>query len=141
IVDDRNTTPGGNPNVDEDTQATVVVGDAGSVREATGAYLTYDVKLSTAVASDSMVTLSLGGSATPGLDYGALEYKNSNGQWVAVPANGQITLPASGAVVQVRVPVLDDVLTEQDESVVLTATPGGNPLVSGADSGSGTIVD
>ncbi|WP_206667388.1 VWA domain-containing protein [Aeromonas veronii] len=141
IVDDRNTTPGGNPNVDEDTQATVVVGDAGSVREATGAYLTYDVKLSTAVASDSMVTLSLGGSATPGLDYGALEYKNSNGQWVAVPANGQITLPASGAVVQVRVPVLDDVLTEQGESVVLTATPGGNPLVSGEGSGSGTIVD
>ncbi|WP_232790125.1 VWA domain-containing protein [Aeromonas sobria] len=141
IVDDRNTTPGGNPNVDEDTLAAVVVGDAGSVREATGAYLTYDVKLSTAVASDSTVTLSLGGSATSGLDYGALEYKNSNGQWVAVPASGQITLPASGAVVQVRVPVLDDALTEQDESVVLTATPGGNPLVSGADSGSGTIVD
>jgi hypothetical protein len=37
--------------------------------------------------------------------------------------------------------VVDDALTEQDESVVLTATPGGNPLVSGVDSGSGTIVD
>ncbi|PJG58261.1 hypothetical protein CUC53_13655 [Aeromonas cavernicola] len=141
IVDDRTQAPGGNTSVDEDTSAQVVVNDAGQVREAAGAYLTYELKLSTPVASDTTVVLSLSGTATKGSDYQAFEYRNSSGQWVTVPANGQIILPASAAAVLVRVAVLDDALTENSETVVLTATPVGNPLVSGPDSGTGTILD
>jgi hypothetical protein len=139
ITDDRSTTPGDNPDVDADTPASVVISDAGSVVEATGNYLTYNVSLSNPVAANTTVTLSLGGSAGSS-DHGPLEYNNGS-SWVAVPANNQITLPATGTAVQVRVAVLDDTLTETAETVVLSAGSSSNPLVSTGDTGSGTILD
>ncbi|WP_084593295.1 Calx-beta domain-containing protein [Halarcobacter anaerophilus] len=101
--------------------AEVVVGDAGTVEEADGNYLTYDVSLSNAVGSDVTVTLGTSGSATAGDDYGPLEYFNGS-SWVEVPTSNEITLPADGSTVQVRVAVIDDAITEDDETVVLSAT-------------------
>ena len=72
ITDDRSGTPGDNPNVDADTPASVVISDATSVEEAAGNYLVYDVSLSNAVASNTTITLSLGGDATSGVDYDTL---------------------------------------------------------------------
>ena len=46
ILDDRGSD---NPDVDEDIKANILVSDAGSVKEADGATLTYSVKLSNAV--------------------------------------------------------------------------------------------
>ena len=122
-----------------DISASVVISDAGSVVEATGNYLTYNVSLSNPVAANTTVTLSLGGTAGSS-DHGPLEYNNGS-SWVAVPANNQITLPATGTAVQVRVAVLDDTLTETAETVVLSAGSSSNPLVSTGDTGSGTILD
>ena len=56
ITDDRG---GDNPNVDADTTASVVITDAGSVVEANGNYLTYNVSLSNAVVANTTVTRSL----------------------------------------------------------------------------------
>ena len=66
ITDDRGSD---NPDVDEDVKANIVVTDAGSVKEADGATLTYSVKLSNAVGSDVEVDLTTGGTATKGDDY------------------------------------------------------------------------
>ena len=92
------------------------------------------------MAANTTVTLSLAGSATNGTDYNNLQYYNGSA-WVAVPASNQITLPAAGTAVQVRVAVIDDALTESTESVILGAGSSSNPLVSTGDTGSGSITD
>nr|WP_315848639.1 Ig-like domain-containing protein [uncultured Rhodoferax sp.] len=58
-----------------------------------------------------------------------------------MPASNQITLPAAGSAVLVRVAVIDDVLTESTESVILGAGSSSNPLVSTGDTGSGSILN
>ena len=115
----------------------MVISEAGSVAEATGNYLTYNVSLSNPVAANTTVTLSLSGDAG-NTDRGPLEYHNGT-TWVAVPANNQITLPATGGAVQVRVAILDDAATENAETVILNAGNSSNPLVSTGDTGTGTI--
>ncbi|WP_044419568.1 Calx-beta domain-containing protein [Halarcobacter anaerophilus] len=137
IEDDRGSD---NPDVDEDITAEVVVGDAGTVEEADGNYLTYDVSLSNAVGSDVTVTLGTSGSATAGDDYGPLEYFNGS-SWVEVPTSNEITLPADGSTVQVRVAVIDDAITEDDETVVLSATTSDSQITDSSDTGLGTIED
>ena len=58
-------------------------------------------------------------------------------------ANGEITVPADGSPVQVRVSVLDDAVTEGDEIVTLTATSANALVTNGTDgdSATGTITD
>ncbi|MCO7227617.1 VWA domain-containing protein, partial [Halomonas sp. CnH100-B] len=75
--------------------------------------------------------------------YSNLEYQNAAGEWVAVGANGEITVPADGSPVQVRVSVLDDAVTEGDEIVTLTATSANALVTNGTDgdSATGTITD
>jgi hypothetical protein len=136
IEDDRGSD---NPQVDEDTSASIQVSDAGTVTEADGNYLTYSVSLSNPVGHDITASLALGGNATQGADYGNLEVKDANGNWVAL-SGSDITLPADGSAVEVRVPVLDDTLTEGDETVTLTASSTDQVITAG-DSGTGTIED
>ena len=126
--------------MDADATASVVISDATDVAEANGNFLVYNVSLSTPVAASTTVTLSLGGSAANGTDYNNLQYYNGSA-WVAVPASNQITLPAAGTAVQVRVAVIDDALTESPESVILSAGSSTNPLVSTGDTGTGNITD
>ncbi|WP_121628724.1 T1SS-143 repeat domain-containing protein [Poseidonibacter antarcticus] len=138
ITDDRGTD---NPNVDSDITATVVVGDAATVTEANNTYLTYDVKLSNAVGENVEVTLATSGTATAGTDYESnLEFFDGT-SWVAVPADGKITLPADASTVQVRAEVKDDAITEPNETVVLAATTTDSQITDSSDTGSGTITD
>ncbi|TAH13539.1 MAG: retention module-containing protein [Curvibacter sp.] len=134
-----------NPGVDADTTASVVISDATDVAEADGNFLqysVYSVSLSNPVAANTTVTLSLGGGATSGVDYNNLQFSTDNGTtWTAVPASNQITLPATGSAVQVRVAVIDDALTESSESVILGAGSSSNPLVSTGDTGTGSILE
>jgi len=109
--------------IDEDVKATIVIGDAGSVTEANATYLTYDVKLSNAVGSNVEITLNTTGSATAGDDYKSqLQYSTDGITWTNVPSTNKITLPADGSVVKVRAEVLDDAITESNETVILNAT-------------------
>ena len=78
------------------------------------------MSLSNPVAQDTTVTLSLSGTATNGADYNNLQYYNGTA-WVSVPASNEITLPATGGAVQVRVAVVDDALPETSERVILGA--------------------
>ena len=144
ITDDRG---GDNPDRDEDTTANLVVTGGATAVEADGNYLTYSVQLDQPVGDDVTAVLSLGSDAaneaTFGSDYSNLEYQNAAGEWVAVGANGEITVPADGSPVQVRVSVLDDAVTEGDEIVTLTATSANALVTNGTDgdSATGTITD
>jgi VCBS repeat-containing protein len=141
ITDDRSTD---NPDLDPEdlTPASVVISDGTAVLEANGNFLQYSVSLSNPVASNASVTLSLGGTATNGTDYNNLQFSNDNGvTWTGVPVSNQITLPATGASVLVRVAVIDDAITESAETVILGADSSTNPLVSTGDTGSATITD
>ena len=141
ITDDRSTD---NPDLDSDdpTPASVVISDGSAVPEANGNFLQYSVSLSNPVASNASVTLSLGGTATNGTDYNNLQFSNDNGvTWTGVPVSNQITLPATGASVLVRVAVIDDAITESAETVILGADSSTNPLISTGDTGSATITD
>ena len=135
ITDDQ----GSNP-VDEDITAEIIIGDGGSVEEADGVYLTYSVNLSNAVAEDVEISLSTSGTATAGADYhSTLQYESSPGVWTDVV--GQVTLPSDGSVVNVRVEVLDDAITEDTESVILGASTSDPQISASSDTGLGEITD
>ncbi|MFN5746482.1 MAG: hypothetical protein ACK443_10410, partial [Methylococcaceae bacterium] len=93
------------------------------------------------------VSLSLGGTATGGgTDFGAtgptnLQYSLNNGQtWLDY--TGAITTPAGGSFL-VRTPIVDDAISDNNETVTLTATPTGGTASTGTatikDDGTGTI--
>ncbi len=137
ITDDRGSD---NPDVDADITATIVIGDAGSVEEADGAYLTYSVGLSNAVGEDVNISLNTDGTATSGADYDAtLEYQLADGTWAS--ATNGITLPADASTVNVRIAVTDDVIAEGSETVILSATTTNSQITSETDTGLGTIID
>ncbi|RWS49241.1 hypothetical protein CKA56_09250 [Arcobacter venerupis] len=140
ITDDRGND---NPDVDEDVKANIEVTDAGSVKEADGAILTYSVKLSNAVGSDVEVDLTTGGTASKGDDYtNTLQYSTNGGTtWLDVPATGKVTLPADGSSVLVKVTVKDDAITENDETVTLTATTTDAQITTQTATGTGIITD
>ncbi|MCT7562580.1 hypothetical protein N5U23_00995, partial [Aliarcobacter butzleri] len=136
IVDDKGTD---NP-VDSDITATVVIGDAVSVTEANNTYLTYDVKLSNQVGSNVEVTLGTSGTATAGDDYKSqLQYSTDGGTTWKDVVDSKITLPADASVVKVRAEVLDDAITESDETVILSATTTDAQITDSSDTGTGTI--
>ena len=102
--------------MDADAKSTIKVSDAtpAPAKEGEDTYLTYEVKVETAVGSNVVATISIDPSstATVGNDFDPqLEYQDADGNWQPLPANGQITLPADTTVVPVRVKVLDDAIT------------------------------
>jgi hypothetical protein len=107
------------------------------VQEDSGSFLVYTVSLSNEVISDVDVALSLSGTATSGEDYDSdLEY-NDDTTWL--PLTGDLTLPADGTSVQVRVAVLDDVFVEVGETVVLSASTADIQVNNYTDIGTSTI--
>ncbi|WP_418127723.1 Calx-beta domain-containing protein [Variovorax sp. KK3] len=121
---------------DNDPPELRVTGESVNENDAFG-HAVFTVSLSNAVAQPVVVTLTLGQSgpggdtATKVADYGneaALEYFDPNanggmGAWVAIAAGGQLTIPANTLAVQVRTPIVNDVIDEGDETFTLTATP------------------
>nr|MBS9773529.1 hypothetical protein [Gammaproteobacteria bacterium] len=144
IEDDKPTTPVDNPNpVDEDIKANIVVKDAQTIVESKEDYLIYTVKLDRAVNNDVLTKLSIAGDSAEvvaGQDYAEQFEYFKDGQWVTVPAEG-IELPAEGTDVLVRVKVLDDAITENDEAIILTATTTDAQIDKKSDTGKGIIED
>ncbi|WP_101316131.1 Calx-beta domain-containing protein, partial [Aeromonas sobria] len=132
IVDDRNTTPGGNPNVDEDTTATLGITAGEDVREANDGYLSYTVKLSNAVSEDVALNLTLGkagDSATQGSDYQGKLYV-ADGQGYREATAADLKIAAGSTELKLFVKVLDDQLTESRETVSLGASSGSSKLTN-----------
>ncbi|PKG40062.1 hypothetical protein, partial [Psychromonas sp. Urea-02u-13] len=133
-----------NPDIDEDITATIAVTGGGTVEEAGGVYLTYTVGLSNAVSEPVTATIAdtFTGSATSGADYSStLQYESAPGEWTDI--SGEVTLPADGSSINVRVAINDDVVTESDETIVLSVTTASVQVTNGVvgDTGSGTITD
>nr|MBS9773513.1 hypothetical protein [Gammaproteobacteria bacterium] len=144
IEDDKPTTPVDNPNpVDEDIKANIVVDDAQTIVEGKEDYLIYTVKLDRAVNNDVLTKLSIAGDSADvvaGQDYVEQFEYLKNGQWIPVPTDG-IKLPAEGSDVLVRVKVLDDAITENDEAIILTGTTTDAQIDKKSDTGKGIIKD
>ncbi len=59
-------------------------------------------------ATDTVITYSVAGTATPGTDYTAL--------------SGTVTIPAGATTATITIPVIDDFIVEGDETVIVTLT-------------------
>ncbi|MCH4296730.1 choice-of-anchor K domain-containing protein, partial [Shewanella sp. 3B26] len=132
IVDDGSG-PGPNP---DDDRPSVTISDAGSVNE--GSIASFTVSLSAAAATDTEVKLTLNAGDTDAADMGNLEYFDGT-NWLAVPANGVVTIPAGSTSLQLRVQTTDDSVYEGAEHFSVTVT--GESGVTGTDTGTATIVD
>ncbi|RXI24811.1 hypothetical protein, partial [Arcobacter ellisii] len=119
ITDDKGPCPSNTADAADDKEGS----DPGGGQEAEGATLTYSVKLSNAVGSDVEVDLTTGGDATRGSDYENTLQNSTDGgtTWLNVPATGKVTLQADGSSVLEKETVKDDAITENDETVTLTA--------------------
>ena len=106
---------------------TVTIGNATTVAE--GGLLVYPVTLSQASATNTVVTIALSGTATPGVDYTA-------------PAL-TVTIPAGQVSVNVSVPSINDVQNEVTETVVIaiTGVTSGTVSLGVALVGTGNIND
>ena len=93
--------------IDNDT-ATVSIATASNGSEqgpVNGVFTLTQTQISTA---DTVVSYSTGGTATSGSDYVAL--------------SGSVTIPAGGTTATIIVPVIDDTITDPNETVIVTLT-------------------
>ncbi|WP_217495102.1 Calx-beta domain-containing protein [Vibrio sonorensis] len=135
-ITDGGNGPGGNP---QDDRPSINVRPGDNVTESDDAELVYFVSLTNPTTGDISVALELGGSATIGQDYDAELLVNVDGEWK--PLTGELQLPRDATEIEVRVKVLDDLITESDETVTLTATTSSDQVSNKSDFGSVTIVD
>jgi len=105
----------------------VTIGDATTVSEGTS--LSYPISLSATSIFDTVVTIVLSGTATPGVDYTAPTLT--------------VTIPAGQTTVNVVVATLDDIQNEVTESVIvtITAVTSGSVNLGAVLVGTGNIID
>lgn len=93
-----------------------------------GAVATFTVGRSGSLTDALDVQYSIGGTATPAVDFGAL--------------SGHVTIPAGAATASIQVNVTDDLLFEGQETVALTLAPGaGYSVDDGSPAATLTIID
>jgi uncharacterized repeat protein (TIGR01451 family) len=105
---------------------TVSIADAATVPE--GGTLNYAITLSGASVADTVVNISLGGSATGDSDY-------------TTPSPLSATIPAGSTTASLSVATLTDTVFEGDETVTVTLQPGDGYSVGAPAVGSGIITD
>ncbi|WP_238930161.1 Calx-beta domain-containing protein [Vibrio vulnificus] len=132
IVDDS-TGPGPAP---DDDRPNVTITDAGTINE--GDTANFKVTLSNVSEAETQVELGLNRGDTEVGDLGTLEYKTGS-DWVAVPTDGVVTVPAGQTEFDVRIASIDDAVYEGSEGFSVTVT--GIDAVQGSDTGTATIVD
>ncbi len=93
-----------------------------------GDTLSYEVTLSGASVTNTVVSFSLGGTATAGDDY-------------TVPNPLSVTIPAGSTSAVISVATLTDTLYEGAETVTVTLQAGTGYSVGTPETGSGTIID
>ncbi len=126
----------GSGGASDDTPSVAV--NSPTVSESAG-FAVFTVSLSNPSAFQTSFALAVTpGTATPG-DYGAPQYSLDGGQTWA-PGNG-FSLPPGALSALVRVPVLDDAVTEGSEAFSLTATRIDGVTTNASATGSATITD
>ncbi|MCG9753602.1 hypothetical protein L1D54_24655, partial [Vibrio brasiliensis] len=147
ITDDRSSD---NPDVDEDTTATLSIEGGDEVREGDDAYLEFTVKLSNEVGEAVDFTLSSGvdsdvntADATGGQDYDNVDYYVADGNGgYRVATDADLRIAAGDTEVKVYVRVKDDSETEADETLALTANTGSDKVTGDkAVTATGVITD
>ncbi|MCL4206381.1 MAG: hypothetical protein KJ000_28200, partial [Pirellulaceae bacterium] len=106
-----------------------------SVPEDAGQLLRYTFTREGQTGSPLTVSFSVGGTATLGADYG------QTGAATFTSTTGTVLLPAGASTATVTIAPLTDRVTELNETVVLTLTPGSGYRVDGPAAATGTIVD
>ncbi|MET2849241.1 tandem-95 repeat protein, partial [Vibrio owensii] len=109
-------------NVDEDATAALTVSAGGDVIEGDDRYLEYTISLSEPASEDVVLNLSTGGTATSDVDYDATYLvADGNGGYREITAD-ELKLAAGETELKVYLQVKDDAVTENSESVELTAS-------------------
>ena len=113
-----------------------------SVTEGTDSHAVFNVQLSNPSASAVVVSLATtDNTATAGADYNSsLEFFDGT-NWVAVPANNQVSFAASETSILVRSAITDDVYADDGETFHLIATRVSGTTINSQDTGTATIYD
>ncbi|MET2947465.1 tandem-95 repeat protein [Vibrio owensii] len=129
-------------NVDEDATAELTVSTGGDVTEGDDSYLEYTISLSEPVSEDVVLNLSTGGTATSDVDYDATYLvADGNGGYREITAD-ELKIAAGETELKVYLQVKDDAVTENSESVELTAsTTSGKVTGTKTDSATANILD
>ncbi|MCG9749020.1 Ig-like domain-containing protein [Vibrio brasiliensis] len=147
ITDDRSSD---NPDVDEDTTATLSIEGGDEVREGDDAYLEFTVKLSNEVGEAVDFTLSSGvdsdvntADATGGQDYDNVDYYVADGNGgYRVATDADLRIAAGDTEVKVYVLVNKDSELESNETLALTANTDSDKVTGGkAVTATGIILD
>ena len=112
---------------DNDT-ATVSIANTTNGTEAGSAAGTMTVTQSAISSTDTVITYTVGGTATSGSDYTAL--------------SGTVTILAGATTATISIPVINDVIVEGSETVILTLTAAtSNALITASGAATNTIAD
>ncbi|MGR5436780.1 tandem-95 repeat protein, partial [Vibrio owensii] len=128
--------------VDKDATAELTVSTGGDVTEGDDTYLEYTISLSEPVSEDVVLNLSTGGTATSDVDYDATYLvADGNGGYREITAD-ELKIAAGETEFKVYLQVKDDAVTENSESVELTAsTTSGKVTGTKSDSATANILD
>uniref|UniRef100_UPI001FD428E1 hypothetical protein n=1 Tax=Vibrio owensii TaxID=696485 RepID=UPI001FD428E1 len=128
--------------VDKDATAELTVSASGDVTEGDDSYLEYTISLSEPVSEDVALNLSTGGTATSDVDYDATYLvADGNGGYREITAD-ELKIAAGKTELKVYLKVKDDAVTENSESVELTAsTTSGKVTGTKTDSATANILD
>ena len=112
-----------------------------TVTEGTDSHAVFDLGLSNPSAEPITVSLGLSDGTATGSDYGpGLEYSTDGGTtWQ--PVSGDVTIPAGSTGIQVRTPIVNDLLIEPTENFQLTATVIAGATANASATGTATILD
>ncbi len=121
------TDPQGSGTIFDNDARLVTIGNAVSVNEGTS--LSYPISLTTPSLTDTVITISLSGTATSGVDYTTPSFT--------------VTIPAGQTTINLVIPTINDVQNEVTETVIITITAvtSGDASLGGTLVGTGSILD
>ncbi len=130
---------GNGPNGTDDDRPVISVNNVTST-EGTNTHGVFTISLSNPSIQNTDLSLALvNGWATSGADYGpGLEYFDGTA-WQ--PVSGNITIAAGATSIQVRTPIIDDVIADNNETYSLVATRVNGTTFNSSATGTGTILD
>ncbi len=134
IIDD-----GTGPNGSDDDRPILSVDNVTST-ETVDTHAVFTLSLSNPSIQNTDLSLALvDATATSGADYGpGLEFFDGTA-WQAV--TGSVTIPAGSTSVQVRTPIIDDPIADNNETYMLVATRVNGTTFNTSATGTGTILD
>ena len=134
IIDD-----GSGPNGTDDDRPVISIDDV-TATEDVDSHAVFTISLSNPSTEAIVLSLAINdGTATSGSDYGpGLEFFDGM-MWQ--PVAGNITIAADETNIQVRTAIIDDAITDDNETFAIVATQISGTTFNSGDTGTGTILD